>query len=227
MTAVVTSTKPKRWRVGDPVLLRSVRNTPADGIWPVRVVQDSADVIALYTAVGTPLKEQATRDGTRLTRATPFAERERMIGGRADGTWTINHVLMLHQKLHEPGRMSAIWFLWRDPEWTFRVYSGNLQPSLRRTHLGFDTAVFLLDVEIGPDSRWASKDEDEWAAALEGGLVARGVLHSAREEGDQMIRDVEARAWPFDAGLESWRLDPSWPIPEMPANCADGLVFPE
>ncbi len=86
---------------------------------------------------------------------------------------------------------------------------------------------YVLDVEIGPDSRWAWKDEDEWDAALEGGLVARDVLHSVGEEGEQMIREVEARAWLFDAGLESWRLDPSWPIPQMLPNWTDGLVFPE
>ncbi len=228
MTAVVTAVvtdadETRRWNAGEPILLRYVRNSPADVILPVRVVQDSADVIALYTAVGTPLKEQATRDGTRRTRARPFAEREGMIGGLADGTWTTNHVLMLHL----PGRMSAIWLLWRDPEWTIRGYYGNLQAPLRRTHLGFDTADYLLDVEIGPDFHWAWKDEDEWDAALEGGLVAREVLHSAREEGERVIREVEARAWPFDAGLESWRLDPSWPIPEMPENWADGLDFPE
>jgi hypothetical protein len=34
-------------------------------------------------------------------------------------------------------------------------------------------------------------------------------------------------AWPFDAGFESWRPDPLWPIPELPANWDDGLEYPD
>ncbi len=220
---VVTEADTTRWRTGDSVLLRFVRNTPADVIMPVRVVQDTADYTALYTAVGTPIKVQAARDGTRLTRETPFVEREGMIGALADRTWTTNHVLMLHQ----PGRMSAIWLFWRDPAWTFQRYYANLQAPLRRTHLGFDTADYLLDVEIRPDLTWAWKDEDEWDAALGLGLVAPEVLMAAREEGERVIGEVESHAWPFDAGLESWRPDPAWPVPEMPTNWADGLDFHE
>ncbi|CAA9552413.1 MAG: hypothetical protein AVDCRST_MAG87-966 [uncultured Thermomicrobiales bacterium] len=216
-----------RWQAGDPVLLRYVRNSPADVILPVRIVHDTPDVVALYAAVGTPIKVQAKRDGTRLTRETPFVEREGMIGGLADATWTTNHVLMLHQKLHEPDRMSAIWLFWRDLEWTFRGYYANLQAPLRRTPLGFDTADYLRDVEIRPDFSWAWKDEDEWDAALDLGLVAREVLIAAREEGERVIRDIAARAWPFDAGFETWRPDPAWSIPAMPERWADGLVFPE
>lgn len=211
------------WQCGDPALLRFVRNTPGDVILPVAVVRDDADCVALYTAVGTPIKVQARRDGTRLTRDTPFVEREGMIGGLADGTWVTNHVLTLHK----PGRMSAIWLFWRDPEWAFRGYYANLQAPLRRTHLGFDTADYLLDVEISPDYTCVWKDEDEWDAALEHGLLDRDLLMAVRAEGKRVIREVEKRAWPFNAGLESWRPDPAWPIPEMPKNWADGLTFPE
>ena len=190
----------KRWRAGDPVLLRFVRNSPADVALPVTIVHDDPDYIALYTAVGTPIKVQATRDGTRLTRETPFAEREGMISGLADGTWTTNHVLMLQR----PGRMSAIWLFWRDPVWTFQGYYANLQAPLRRTHLGFDTADYLLDVEIRPDFTWTWKDEDEWDAALALGLVEREVLIAARDEGERVIAELQTRTWPFDAGFESW-----------------------
>lgn len=213
----------ERWSAGDPVLLRFVRNRPADVIMPVTIVQDTDEYIALYTTVGTPIKVQAARDGTRLTRQTPFIEREGLLGGLADGTWTANHVLMLHQ----PGRMSAIWLFWRDPDWTFTGYYANLQAPLKRTHLGFDTADYLLDVEIRTDFTCAWKDEDEWEAALDLGLVERETLIAAREEGKRVIHEVQARTWPFDAGFESWRPDPAWPIPGMPANWADGLIFPE
>lgn len=212
----------QRFAIGDRVLLRYVRNSPADVIVPVTVVRDDDEAVALYVAVGAPIKVQARRDGTRLTRETPLLERERMIGGLADGTWTGNHVL----KLMQPGRMSAIWLMWRDPGWLFRGYYGNIQAPSRRTRLGFDTADFLLDVEIGTDFSCAWKDEEEWDTAWEHGLIDRETLTGVRAEGERIIADAGARRWPFDAGLESWRPDPSWPVPGMPASWDDDLVFP-
>lgn len=216
------STREQRFAIGDQVLLRYVRNSPADVIVPVTVVRDDDEAIALYVAVGAPLKVQAQRDGTRLTRNTPFLERERMIGGLADGEWTGHHVLQLVR----PGRMSAIWLIWRDPDWAFRGYYANLQAPLRRTRLGFDTADYLLDVEIGTDFSCNWKNEDEWETAWEHHLIDRDILERVRAEGEWVIADVSARRWPFGAGLESWRPDPAWPIPTMPPNWADDLVFP-
>jgi hypothetical protein len=179
--------------------------------------------VALYTAVGTPLKGQAMRDGTRITRDIPFAERERMIGGFADFTWTTNHVLMLHL----PGRLCTIWLMWRDPEWEFIGYYGNIQAPLVRTPLGFDTADYLLDVRVHPDFSWEWKDEDEWELAREHNLIEAGLLDDVRREGERIIAEVEAHSWPFSAGFESWRPDPAWPVPSLPSNWDDGLVYPD
>jgi hypothetical protein len=212
-----------RWNTGDQIVLRYLRNTPGDVVEPVRVVHDGDDYIALYMAVGTPLKVQATHDGRRLTRETPFVEREGIIGGFADAEWTTNHALMLHL----PGRMSAVMLFWRDPEWEFVGYYGNIQAPLQRTHLGFDTADYLLDIWIHPDFTWRWKDEDEWELAREHGLIDADLLKEVRREGERIIAEVEAKAWPFNAGLESWRPDPDWSIPKMPANWDDGLEYPD
>ena len=211
-----------RWLRGDQILLRFLRNQPGDLIAPVTVVQDGDDHIALYLAVGTSLKGQAMRDGTKITRAMPFVEREALIGGFADFTWSTNHVLMLHQS----GGMNSIWLLWRDPGWEFAGYYGNIQAPLKRTYLGFDTADYLLDVSIDPDLSWRWKDEDEWELAREHGLVDADLLDEVRREGERIITEVEGRAWPFDTGFETWRPDPAWPIPHLPANWDDGLTFP-
>jgi len=212
-----------RWNPGDAVLLRYLRNTPGDVIVPVRVVHDANDYIALYTAVGTPLKVQATRDGQRLTRATPFIEREGMIGGFANAEWHTNHTLTLYQ----PGRMSVIMLFWRDGDWELRNWYGNIQAPLKRTRLGFDTADYLLDVWINPDFSWEWKDEDEWELAREHGLLESGLLDQVRSEGERIIADVEARAWPFNAGFEHWRPDPAWTVPALPENWDEGLVYPD
>jgi len=212
-----------QWQPGDIVVLRYRRNNPGDVIEPVRVVHDGDDYIALYLAVGTPIKGQATRDGKRLTREISFIERERMIGGFADWTWTTNHVLMLHQ----PGRMSTVMLFWRDPDWELRNWYGNIQAPLKRTAIGFDTADYLLDVWIDPDLSWSWKDEDEWELAREHGLIDPDMLDEVRREGERIIAEVEARTWPFNAGFESWRPDPAWTVPALPDGWDNGLVYPD
>lgn len=212
-----------RWMPGDAIVVRYLRNAPGDVVEPVRVVHDGDDYVALYMAVGTPLKVQATRDGQRLTRDTPFVERESLIGGFADAEWITNHALMLHR----PGRLSSIMLFWRDPDWAFVGWYGNIQAPLRRTALGFDTADYLLDVSIDPDLTWRWKDEDEWELAREHGLIDAGLLDEVRREGERIIAEVGDHAWPFDAGFATWRPDLAWPIPQLPANWDDGLVYPE
>ncbi|HEV2066877.1 MAG TPA: hypothetical protein VGR08_08570 [Thermomicrobiales bacterium] len=46
----------QRFSAGDQVLLRYVRNSPADVIVPVTVVRDDDEAVALYVAVSSPLK---------------------------------------------------------------------------------------------------------------------------------------------------------------------------
>jgi hypothetical protein len=207
---------------GDVVVLRYLRNRPGDVIEPVRVVHDGDDLVALYLAVGTPLKVQATRDGRRLTRAIPFLERERIIGGFADAEWTTNRVLMVHR----PGRLSTIMVFWRDPGWELVGWYGNIQAPLVRTPIGFDTADYLLDVWIHPDLTWEWKDEDEWALAREHGLIDAALLDEVRREGERIIAEVEERAWPFNAGYEHWRPKPEWSVPALPDGWDEGLVYP-
>ncbi len=146
-----------------------------------------------------------------------------MIGGFADAEWHTNHCLMLHR----PGRLSAIMLFWRDPDWVFVGWYGNIQAPLHRTALGFDTADYLLDVSIHPDLSWKWKDEDEWEEAREHGLIDANLLDEVRQEGERIIAEVAARAWPFDAGFETWRPDPGWTVPRLPTNWDDGLVYPE
>jgi hypothetical protein len=204
---------------GEVIAVRYRRNQPADVVMPVRVVADTPDHVALYTMPGTVLKGQANVDGRKLTRDTPFLERERQIGGLADFTWGGNHVLQLIR----PGEARSTWLLWSEHAWTWRGYYVNLQAPLRRTSTGFDTADYLLDLVITPDLSWSWKDQDEVDEARKHGIVALEILDRMEIEGERAIRDIKARAWPFDAGYESWRPDPAWGIPVLPEGWDAGL----
>ncbi len=207
---------------GDQILLRYRRRVPGEVMCPVTVVEDGPSHVALYTAPGTPIKGQATAEGVRLTRATSFAERERMVPGLADDVWTDNHVLQLIR----PGEPRSTWLIWRGGDWAFRGYYVNLQAPLQRTPLGFDTADYLLDLVVAPDLEWSWKDAEEVAIAREHGFVAPAILDRMEAEGERAIRDIGARAWPFNAGYESWRPDPAWTIPALPYGWDAGLDEP-
>lgn len=210
------------WQKGDQILVRFMRNHPADLILPVTVVHDDDDYVAYFIAAGTSMKGQATADGRKLSRDTPFVERERAIGGLADVTWRTNDALVLWK----PGWMHATSLFWRTGTSDFVGYYGNIQAPLVRTERGFDSADYLLDVVIDPDLTTHWKDEDEWEEARDHGLLPLVLLDQVRAEGDRIMAMAAARDWPFDGSLIHWRPDPLWGVPQLPANWADGLAYP-
>ncbi len=48
------------WCSGDVVALRHMNFGGPSHVWPMLVVEDSAEVIALYIGTGTPTKRRAT-----------------------------------------------------------------------------------------------------------------------------------------------------------------------
>jgi len=207
---------------GQPVVLRYRRNVPGEVIIPVRIVEDGPSHLAFYTAPGTPYKGQATVDGQRLSREMDFVARERLDKGFADDTWRGNHTLQLIR----PGEPRATWLLWSENDWTLRAYYVNLQAPIQRTAIGFDTADYLLDLDITPGLEWTWKDQAEVEDARAHGIVAPDILDRMEAEGERAIHDIEARTWPFNAGYESWRPDPEWDIPSLPDSWDAGLNTP-
>jgi hypothetical protein len=218
MTSPIESTTAYR-TPGEIVALRMVRNRPADLIAPVRVVEHDASRTILYLAAGSPLKLHADREGNHLPRSMPLIQREREIASLTDGTWTHNHTLMIS----EPHRLGAVWLFWSEVDWSFNSYYVNLQAPLEPSPPGFDTEDYLLDIVVAPDLSWRWKDEDEFAIAIEHELISPVLLHAARAEGRRFIEEIEARQWPFGHGLEHWRPEPGWDVPDLPAGWDEGL----
>lgn len=209
-----------KWAYGDLITLRWRRSQPANVLVPVRVVEDSRELTILFLAVNSPMKVEATADGRVMERSLgTWFERQNMTGGLADWRWTRNNTLMIQQ----PGSYVSAWLFWREGTWEFNGYYVNLQAPLARTEIGFDSADYMLDIVVRPDFSWEWKDEDEFAEAREHRVLPENLLDTIQAAGEAMIPVIESRSWPFDAGYESWRPDPSWDVPELPSNWADGL----
>ena len=205
-------------RHGEVVTLRWLRHEPADLVAPVRVVEHDSSRTILYLACGSPIKVHADADGNPLPRSMPLIDRERRIASLRDTEWTHTHVLMVH----EPHRLGAVWLFYGE-DWTFRNYYVNLQAPLEPSSAGFDTEDFLLDIVIAPDLSFRWKDEDEFAIAIEHELISPVLLHAVRAEGRRFIDEAQARQFPFAQGLETWRPDPAWGVPDLPDDWNEGL----
>lgn len=198
---------------------------------PVVVVEDSADLVALWLPSGTPTKlSLGLVPGLRL----PWRQGEWEL---ADGTWRWCDCLFLVR----PGQWRATWVMWwpagapaRQPS---RPRNGrpstrdlltpgaageamgwyvNLQEPLTRTPHGFDSRDLQLDIVVDTTRRWHWKDEDELERSVELGTISAANARRARDEAALALADIESGAPPFVRDWLEWRPDPAWGIPAMP-----------
>jgi hypothetical protein len=181
---------------------------------PATVVEDSDELVALYVAMDTPAKVALRNDGSRIPRSLPYAEREAIPWRLGDGAWFGSSVLWITR----PGERFALGCFWEGEERQFAGYYLNLQASLVRHDLGFDTEDHVLDVQFWPDSSWNWKDEDEFAEAIQLGRFTLDEANDIRETALAVIDAWNARAWPFDRDWSAWQPDDGWEIPAFPAN---------
>jgi hypothetical protein len=207
---------PARWSSGATVALRYFPRGQLRWVKPVRVVEDSADEIALFLAAGTAIKKPVHPEhGREINRSLPYDERFALDWVLGDAIWRDNSVLMLTK----PGVAHSYWAFWSGGTWEFLAWYVNLQAPLARTEIGFDSEDHVLDLVIEPDlCSWQWKDEDELAAAIRVGRFTEDDARSIRAEGEKAIEALESRAWPFDQGWDHWRPDPAWSLPSIAAG---------
>lgn len=89
----------------------------------------------------------------------------------------------------------------------------------RRTHLGIDTFDLFLDLVVEADlSGYRWKDEDEYTQGRRLGLIDDALHHHIDAAREQVISLAESRRGPFAEDWSSWRRDPAWPMPILPAD---------
>ena len=158
-----------------------------------RIVEETDSVLVLWIPAGAPAKVPA--GGLRIP----------------GDDWELEDVAPKREQLciARRDRAHSIYIFWRDDGLVDHWYVNFEQP-LRRTPLGVDTFDEKLDLIVRPDGsyRWKDEDELEQAAAL-------GLLHAdaVRAEAQRVLGE-----WPFPTGWESWRPDPAWPVPQLPAG---------
>jgi len=164
--------------------------------FPIRVVADRPDLMAVYIPSGAPL---SFPDPWPWGEQHPWQPRGRFQG---------HGVLVLHR----PGDAYAVWVLWAGPDRRFQEWYVNLQDAFVRRDRGLVTFDHELDLRIFPDGSWQLKDSELLDERVRQGRFSSDDAAAIRACGDAVIAEVEAgRRWWHEA-WSTWTPPPDWDL---------------
>ncbi|WP_027343838.1 DUF402 domain-containing protein [Hamadaea tsunoensis] len=202
-----------RFEPGRVILHRHFHGTTHLGLLKTAtVVADDERGLLLWVPRGAPMLDRKAVDGRGL-RAMPFTEWLGIETKLWEVVWNGPAVLMLLP----PDADHSVWFF-RTEEGVFRGWYVNLEEAGVRWDDGDVAGVDIvdqdLDIWVEPDRTWVWKDEEEFVERLAYGpdyWVADG--DAVRAEGERVVKQIEAGAFPFDGQLLDVSLDPLWTGP--------------
>ena len=205
----------RRFAPGESIVWRSVAPAAREvhTVWPWTVVRDEPAGIVLHLPVGAVGKQRTGERG---------GPRDRMMlrwdGGHRDVVWHSTDVVRLYRE----GDDFSIWIA-RDAgtgavAWRYI----NLEDPWRRTALGFDSRDLWLDLYTeGESDEWHWKDEDEIAWVIERGELDAAAAAAIRASGERALARIRAGETDLNRAWSTWRRDPSWALPVVPATWRD------
>lgn len=195
------------FKQGQIALIREIWQGKVWTARPMVVVQDNAELIALYWVPGTPWKRARNHQGGDVA----------VIDCKI-GNWELNDVILEGGgtlRLSIPESKYSI-LLFRNIDGTIDRWYINLENPLIRTDRGFDYLDQFLDIIVEPDLKtWHWQDEDEFQEAQELGLISLEEAETFRDEGEKALELLLSGQSVFN-GWEHWQPDPSWKIPVLP-----------
>ncbi len=198
---------PARRSPGDVVAIREIWDGKVWYARPAVVVKDEPNLQMLHVPPGVTCKTPVGPDGAALRLPTSdWALRDEERGGTSMLSFAF------------PDTPYAVIVGYDDHGQLFEYYV-NLQTPLQPSAAGYDTVEHLLDVTIPPDrSSWSWKDEDELDEAVARGLFTDEDAAWFRYWGERAVEHVLLREPPFDDDWATWRPDPAWTAPTLPAD---------
>ena len=175
----------------------AVREVWRGRVWRVvayRVVEQRDGLTVAWHPEGTPVLR-------------PYADgRELRVPGDVDWTLERDGSKWEQLALLRPGARWTLYVFFRGG--AHDLWYVNFERDTRWNGACFDIVDEKLDLVVEPDGSWRLKDEDELAEAARVGYLDEADVRA------QFARALEERPWP--TGLESFRADREWPVPELP-----------
>lgn len=211
-----------RWEPGTQILWRYRANGSRHLhiCRPATVVSDTPELLAVWIAPGTVCVKPELADGTPVHRE-PLETRYTKPRTTRLSHWFGTGIL----KLARAGEPWSVWLFW-ESGWRFKNWYVNLEEPRQRWAGGVDSEDHFLDIAVYADGSWEWRDEDEFAAAQRAGLVDAALAERVRAAGRDALRGIRAWSSPYRDGWESWRPDPSWPVPRLPKDWDRRPVLP-
>lgn len=192
------------WSPGQIVTVRHVRDGLVAHAEAAIVVEDRPTRLVLYAPLGGDMRVSAVD----------------WVSGAWDGPNPQRRHTTDALTILTPGASHAVTAMFHGGGGPFICWYVDLQEPFRRVPDGIVTCDQQLDIVIGPDGRWRWKDEDHLARSVELGWIPDTRARALRREGEEVIAALKRGDAPFSEPWPSWRADPNWPIPELPANWA-------
>lgn len=195
------------WRYGQR-LWRGDRGAPHTAM-PMTVVRDDAELLVAWLAAGTEHLMWARADGlgVRDDPATLFTAPR----VQATAVWRHNDVLRVYRK----GARWSTWLFFSEETGEFAGWYCNIETPHRRSGLDTISSDCVLDVYVEPDRTTVRKDEDELVLAVEQGRYTAAEAAEITVVAEEIEESVRRWDSPFCDDWESFRPDPTWPIPPL------------
>jgi hypothetical protein len=202
------------WQSGETILVQHVWKGQLWTAQPMTVVADEENFLSLWTPEGTIWKGSTSpgirpRSDSRVERVLSCLEL--CDWELADRTFDRSLLWLM-----EPEAGYAVTLSWSGVgvgSWYI-----NLQEPFQRTSRGLLTMDLMLDVIVRRDGTWVWKDEDEFEAAVQRGLLSSDRSAWLRAEAMRAVEKINARVGPFSEPWAEWRPDPAWDVPELPTD---------
>lgn len=211
------------WEPGQTVVHQEVWK---DRLWaarPLTVVADTPERTLLWIPQGTIRKipiTPPTRSDPPDIHARTIANLDRGDWVMGEHAWDVSSLWIL-----EPNDWYSIWVSWLADGSHLGWYI-NMQRPMRRNTVGFEAMDLMLDIVAEPDLSWRWKDLDEFNEITDRGIFDPDLAERVRTEAHAAINDIEHAAPPFCDPWPDWKPDPTWKLPELPADW-DQLPDPE
>jgi hypothetical protein len=187
----------RRFSANEVIVRREILDGGEWLVYPVRVVEDTVDLLAVYLAQGTPL---TFGDGEFRWGPHPWTAFEPF--------WQSEGVLQLQR----PGDGYAVWA--RRSGGEFTDWYVNFQEPMRRTDRGLDTLDQELDLLLPADGspyRW--KDEDHFEERRRSGGFTEEEAAAVRSAAASVVDLVDRGAGWWEPWRD-WRAPEGWAVPD-------------